>query len=149
MKNVNTVGAVIVYNNKILITKRDQGKYEYVSFKWEFAGGKREEGENDEQTLTRELMEELEMKVKFGKYFITVDHDYPDFHLNMPIYFCLASSADYKLNVHKEAKWLDIKEIDTLDYADADKPVVEKLKKLTNAEFLKYIEDSKEVGKGK
>lgn len=143
MKMINTVGAIIVYNNKILITKRDQGKYDYVSYKWEFAGGKRETGESDAETVSRELMEELDMKVKVGKYFMTVDHDYPDFHLNMPIYFCIANSDKFNLNVHVDAKWLSLDEIDTLDYADGDMPVVEKLKQLSTEKFLDYIEESK------
>ena len=46
MKIVNTVGAIIVYNNKILVAKRNIGKYAYVWEKWEFAGGKRELGES-------------------------------------------------------------------------------------------------------
>lgn len=126
MKLITTVAGVI-YNKKgeILCTKRDAGKYEYVSFKWEFPGGKMEQGENDQQTLSRELMEELEIKVEIGDKFYQVEHDYPDFHLSMALYNCKMLSKDIKMNVHKEIKWLAPQDLMMLDWASADLPVAE------------------------
>ena len=124
MKKITTV-AGIIKNEKgeILCTLRDQGKYDYVSFKWEFPGGKIEEGETEEQALTRELQEELEIEVKIGKFFYQVEHDYPDFHLSMAVYECELISKDLKINVHKGIKWLNAKDIMSLDWAAADIPV--------------------------
>ena len=39
MKNIEVVAGVILYDNKILCMQRDKGKWEYVSYKWEFPGG--------------------------------------------------------------------------------------------------------------
>ena len=44
MKHIEVVAGVIEHDGKILCMERDQGKYDYVSFKWEFPGGKIEEG---------------------------------------------------------------------------------------------------------
>ena len=123
MKLIKTV-AGIIKNEKgeILCTLRDQGKYEYVSFKWEFPGGKIEEGETLEQTLTRELHEELEIDVKIENFFYQIEHDYPDFHLSMAVFECQLLSKEMKMNVHKGIKWLAPKDLMTLDWAAADIP---------------------------
>ena len=135
MKQVNTVAGVIKNNDgEILCTLRDQGKYDYVSFKWEFPGGKIEEGETHKQTLERELHEELEIDVKIGDFFYQVEHDYPDFHLSMAIYECDLISKDMKMNVHKGMKWLKPNDLMTLDWAEADIPVAKLIVK--NSEYI-------------
>ena len=123
MKQIKTIAGVILnQNNEVLCTKRDKSKYDYISYKWEFPGGKVEEGETDKETLARELMEELEIEVEIGDFFYQVEHDYPDFHLSMAIYECTLISKEMKMNVHKGLKWLAPKDLMTLDWAAADIP---------------------------
>ena len=128
MKLITTVAGVIKNENgEILCTLRDQGKYDYVSFKWEFPGGKVEEGETKEETLTRELHEELEIDVEIENFFYQVEHDYPDFHLSMAVFECKLISKEMKMNVHKGIKWLKPEDMMTLDWAAADIPVAQKI----------------------
>ena len=130
MKQITTVAGVIKnQKGEILCTLRDQGKYDYVSFKWEFPGGKIEEGETKEQALTRELREELEIEVKIENFFYQVEHDYPDFHLSMTVFECELISKEMKMNVHKGLKWLAPQDMLKLDWAKADLPVAEKIYK--------------------
>ena len=59
MKHYEVVAAVIEYDNKILCMQRDKGKFDYVSYKFEFPGGKVEAGEENHTALERELNEEM------------------------------------------------------------------------------------------
>ena len=128
-KKLVTTVAGIIENQKgeILCTLRDQGKYDYVSFVWEFPGGKIEEGETKRQTLARELSEELDINVNIGNFYYQVEHDYPDFHLSMAVYACKMLSNQIKMNVHKDIKWVNPQDLLSLDWAGADLPVAKKI----------------------
>ena len=126
MKQIRTVAGVIRNEEgKLLCTLRDQGKYDYVSFKFDFPGGKIEEGETLEKTLTRELHEELELDVEIGKFYHQVEHVYPDFHLSMAVFDCKVISKELKMNVHKGIKWHRPTEMMNLNWAAADIPVAQ------------------------
>ncbi len=127
MKHIEVVAGVIECDGKILCMERDKGKYDYVSFKWEFPGGKIEVGESKEDALKRELREEMEMNVEIVGHFLDVYHEYPDFTMNMYAFKCVAKNQDLKMNVHHDFKWLDKAELETLDWAPADIPIMKKI----------------------
>ena len=127
MKEIEVVAAIIKHNNKILCTQRDVSKNEEVSFKWEFPGGKIEVGETQEEALAREIKEELNIEVNIEKYFMEVNYIYPSFKLKMYTYLCNTQTDNIELLVHKDYKWLRNDELNTLDWAPADKPIINKL----------------------
>lgn len=130
MKQIEVVAAVIVHEEKILCVQRGDGKYAYVSRKYEFPGGKVEQDETEEGALIREIEEELEMAITIESKLITVEHDYPDFHITMHTYLCSCENPTVTLSEHIDFKWLSQAELKSLDWAAADVPIVKKLEKL-------------------
>ena len=127
MKKVEVVAAVILFEDKILCVQRPTSKLSYISEKFEFPGGKIEEGETQKEALKRELIEELNIIPEIENLFLTVVYQYPDFELTMHSYICKADSLDITLNEHISKKWLNKDEIKSLDWAAADLPIVDKL----------------------
>lgn len=127
MKKVEVVAAIIYFENKILCVQRPKNKLKYISEKFEFPGGKIEYGETKEEALERELNEELNILTNIKSLFITVVHQYPDFELTMHSFICEANSKELTLNEHIALEWLSINELEKLDWAAADIPIVNKL----------------------
>ena len=126
-KPIQVVAAVIIRDDKTLCVQRGKHIRDYVSLKWEFPGGKIELGENREQALRREIREELDVEIENLEYFMTVEYTYPDFHLVMYAYTCSIGKGEPVLKEHVALKWLRVEELDQLDWAAADIPIVEKL----------------------
>jgi 8-oxo-dGTP diphosphatase len=80
--------ALIDTDGRILLAERPAGRA--MAGLWEFPGGKVEAGERPEQTLIRELKEELAIAVEEACLapLTFASHTYPDFHLLMPLYVC-------------------------------------------------------------
>ncbi len=124
---ITVVGAAIVKDGKLLALRRADGNEEVIH-KFEFAGGKVEEGETPCQALERECMEELSMKVEVGELLNTLEYDYPSTSVRLSVYF-VKPLSDYKLTVHEEDKWFDFSSLDASEWAPADKPFLSSLKK--------------------
>ena len=129
MKHLEVVAGIIEYDNLILCMQRPVGKYDYVSLKYEFPGGKVEPGENNSQALMRELNEEMDMNVSISEddYFMTVTHTYPDFEITMHSFICKVDNQNFTRKEHVDHKWLLKNELDSLDWAPADQPIVKAL----------------------
>lgn len=126
-KKVEVVAAIIINDGKILCVQRGENKLPYISRKYEFPGGKIEAGETNEETIIREIKEELHMDIRTEKEYITVEHEYPDFHLTMHSFICSCEDSTVKLTEHVAYKWLSINELEGLDWAAADIPIVDEL----------------------
>lgn len=131
MKNIidpfEVVAAIIVFDNKILCVQRGESKHSYLSFKYEFPGGKVEHGETREAAIIREIKEELKMDIKVHYPFLSVKHHYPDIKLTLHSFICTVADPTVILTEHKDYKWLFTNELSQLDWAKADEPIVEKL----------------------
>lgn len=129
MKELEVVAGVILHEGKVLCLQRNIGKYDYVSLKYEFPGGKVELGEDPVAALKRELLEEMNLPVQVldASPYLTVHHAYPDFIIHMHAYRCAVQALTYTLREHVDAKLLPASDLLQLDWAPADVPIVEKL----------------------
>lgn len=125
-KHMNVVCAILVNDrNEILCAKRKN--YGELASKWEFPGGKIEIGESPEVALTREIDEELAITLADPYHYHSIYYEYKTFTLNLHAYICNVDSLNYTLNDHEQAKWLSINRLKSLDWADADRPIIDKL----------------------
>ena len=128
MKKVEVVAGLIIKSGLVLCVQRGVNKYLYISNKWEFPGGKLEEGEDHKTALTREINEELHVVVNVGDHMLTVEHQYPDFALTMHAYRCelFDESLPVTLTEHVALRWLKPTELSSaeLEWAAADVPIV-------------------------
>ena len=129
MKTVNVVAGVVFKDSKVLCVQRGSHKFDYISNKFEFPGGKVKSNETEKKALQRELLEELNIDVDVNEKLITVEHQYPDFKIHMKCYRCSANSSDIELREHISMKFLKIKDLLQLEWLAADIPVVNYLMK--------------------
>jgi len=127
IKTVEVVAAIIYNASEILCVQRPKSTLPYISEKFEFPGGKIESNESHEEALKRELKEELDISVTIEKFFLTVEHNYPDFKLIMHSYLVKMVNRKISLNEHISHLWLPINELNEPDWAAADLPIVKKL----------------------
>lgn len=116
--------ALIDPDNRVLIAQRPEGKQ--LAGLWEFPGGKIEPGERPEETLIRELAEELGIIVRepclaplsFASY------AYPDFHLLMPLYVCRRWEGAVMSREGQALKWVSPKRLADYPMPPADAPLI-------------------------
>lgn len=128
-KTLQVVGAIIVKYGKILAVKRGENKNKAVAFKYEFPGGKIEQGETPEQALKRELLEEMNYNIDVGEEFMSVTYEYDDVIVNLHTYLCQPLSENYCLNEHIDEKWLLPKDLMSIEWAPADVEIISNLSK--------------------
>ena len=134
MSTLLVVAAAIVNpQGEILLAQRPEGKR--LAGKWEFPGGKVEQGESPEAALARELHEELGISVATGDMdpFWFLSHDYVadfGFHLLMPVYLVRAWEGMPSAKEHADICWKRAVDMDQMDMIDADAELVTRLKVL-------------------
>jgi 8-oxo-dGTP diphosphatase len=119
--------ALIDADGRVLIAQRPEGKS--MAGLWEFPGGKVETGERPEQSLIRELKEELGIVVKEDCLapLTFASHLYPDFHLLMPLYVCRRWEGFVIAQEGQRLKWVRPSELRDYPMPPADEPLISHL----------------------
>ena len=125
-KIVRVVAAVIRNGDQVFATQRGYGDYKDW---WEFPGGKVEPEETPQEALIREIEEELKTRIGVDEFLLTVEYDYPQFHLSMDCFWCHVEEGHLTLLEHEAAKWLPIDALRQVSWLPADIMVVEEIEK--------------------
>lgn len=127
MKNeIDVVAAIVIKDGLILSTKR--GSKSTLEGYWEFPGGKIETGETPQEALRREIQEELDLFVKVEEdLYMKNIHEYNFGIVNLSTYISYLDKGELILKEHTDYKWLKVSDLDQLDWAPADLPIVERL----------------------
>jgi 8-oxo-dGTP diphosphatase len=119
--------ALVDVDGRVLIAQRPDGKA--MAGLWEFPGGKIEAGELPEQTLIRELKEELGITVSEDCLapLTFASHRYPDFHLLMPLYVCRRWEGMVTAREAQRLAWVKPNRLRDYAMPPADEPLVSHL----------------------
>ena len=122
--------ALIDPDGRVLIAQRPADKP--MGGLWEFPGGKIEAGETPEETLIRELKEELGVDTAESCLapFAFASHGYPDFHLLMPLYVCRRWTGTPTALEGQELAWVRPQRLADYPMPPADRPLVAMLQDL-------------------
>lgn len=125
---IDVTCAIIIVNNKILVTQRSEKMK--LPLKWEFPGGKVEQNESKIDCIKREIKEEINIDIEIVKKLSNSIYNYGDFKINLIPFLAKHILGEIKLTEHSNYKLLEKAELLSLDWAEADIPIVEEFLKL-------------------
>ncbi|WP_294132043.1 (deoxy)nucleoside triphosphate pyrophosphohydrolase [uncultured Clostridium sp.] len=127
MKIIKVVAAILQKEDKILIARKKEGKP--LAGYFEFPGGKIEKGETPEESLARELMEEMNIKIDVKEYVGESIYDYGNGKvISLLGYISEIIDGEIKLSDHDRYEWVTLEEINNYKIAPADIPLIDKLR---------------------
>lgn len=124
-KHIYVVGAVIIENGKILCAQ--WGPDKALPYKWEFPGGKIEEGETPQEALRREIKEEMRCRIEIAQQIEHTTYEYDFGMVHLTTFICRLLEGEPVLTEHAAIKWLWPNELKSLDWAPADIPTINRL----------------------
>jgi 8-oxo-dGTP diphosphatase len=124
MKRV--VAALIMQDGKLLVCQRT--RHQTMPLKWEFPGGKIEEGEQPRDALRRELDEELGIQATIGDELARIQHEYPNGGMVELRFFVVHEyEGELENRIFKDIQWAKPKDLPTFDFLEADLTLVKDL----------------------
>ncbi|HPE37387.1 MAG TPA: NUDIX domain-containing protein [Spirochaetales bacterium] len=117
-----SVAGVVVRNGLVFVGRRKGGGC--LDGKWEFPGGKREEGESDEQALSREYDEEFGLSIRVGRLLGESSFQYAGREYSLAALSASFDGDPPALREHSEVRWTDSAGLLTLDLADSDRTLL-------------------------
>ena len=124
MKRV--VAALILKNGKVLVCQRT--RHQSMPLKWEFPGGKIEDGEQPRDALRRELEEELGIDAQVGEEVARIRHDYKNGgSVELRFYVVNEYTGEMENRIFRDVRWAKRSELPKYDFLEADLELVKDL----------------------
>ena len=117
--------AIIRRHGKILAAQRAQDTH--LGGKWEFPGGKVDDGESEESCIVREIREELGVEIRLTRRLPDSVHDYGDKQIRLIPFECELVDGEPVATEHASIDWFTVAEMSHLDWCEADLPIVEEV----------------------
>ncbi len=115
---MRVTAALILSEGRLFVAQRPPWKK--FGLLWEFPGGKVEPGEGLEQSLIREIREELCLDINVHSLFKNICHDEADFEIDLHAFWCEISGGTLCLSEHVAFKWANVSELKLIDLTRAD-----------------------------
>ena len=126
MKKISVAVAVIINDlDQVLIAKRHQHLHQ--GGKWEFPGGKIEEGETAQRALEREIKEEVELTVLEATPLMVLEYDYGDKFVSLDTWTVTRFSGTACGAEQQEIRWVERSRLMDYQFPDANQPIVDSL----------------------
>lgn len=119
--------ALLYQNGKYLLCQR--GENDPLALKWEFPGGKLEEGETPEACLVREIKEELGLDIEVTDHFCDTFYRYATGEILLKVYRIQVTGGEMELIVHHAAEWVQPERLLEYDLLPADVEIAEKIRR--------------------
>ncbi|MDP2714771.1 8-oxo-dGTP diphosphatase MutT [Rheinheimera sp.] len=124
-KVIHVAVGVILQGQSILLALRSSKQHQ--GGKWEFPGGKVEAGETVAQALNRELQEEVAINVTQSSAFMQLEYAYPEKTVLLDIWLVTAFDGEPHGREGQPLRWVDIAELGSIEFPDANQPIVQRI----------------------
>ena len=125
---MRVTAALITSQGRLLVAQRPPWKK--FGLLWEFPGGKVEPGESLEESLVREIKEELCLDIRVHDLFKNICEQEPDFEIELHAYWCQIRGGTLRLVEHVAFMWAHLPELKQMDFTKADRLLIPFLEKL-------------------
>lgn len=125
MNTLIVTAAIIIDSGRVLITQRKREASQ--GLKWEFPGGKVEDGEDPEDCLVREIKEEINIQIKVQRIYKAVLHRYEDRVVVLLAYLCGHVEGQPVPLECRSIRWVPVNKLMDFDLSAADIPIAGKL----------------------
>ncbi|NLZ16241.1 MAG: (deoxy)nucleoside triphosphate pyrophosphohydrolase [Desulfobulbaceae bacterium] len=120
--HIHVACAIIERGGLVLVAQRSETMT--LPLKWEFPGGKIRQDESPEGCIVREIHEEMGVKAIITSQLNPSTHSYSFFTVTLYPFICSLNNEEPRLLEHAALQWLPLDKLHTVDWAEADLPVL-------------------------